>query len=128
MEPFTPRAGDQLGTEQGESSNSQQQETQQTTTISFEGQQNNEEREILPTSGLGSPVSAHNESEQDALDRELQELEAWREKTAKRQRVAHQRRDITQSRPECADSEVTNSKGASYVCKAHSFGIQLLDA
>ena len=91
MEPFTPRAGDQLGTEQGESSNSQQQETQQTTTISFEGQQNNEEREISPTSGSGSPVSAHNESEQDALDRELQELEAWREKTAKRQRVAQLR-------------------------------------
>ena len=40
----------------------------------------------------------------------------------------HQRRDITQSRPKCANSEVTNSKGASHVCKAHSFGIQLLDA
>jgi hypothetical protein len=88
VEPFTPRdtTGTQL--EQGEPSNAQPDNMD---SDPFNGDRDREERERTPQNRTESPSVAHNAPERDAVDIELEELEAWREKTAKLQRVAQLR-------------------------------------
>jgi hypothetical protein len=73
VEPFTPRdtTGTQL--EQGEPSNAQPDNID---SDPFNGDRDREERERTPQNRTESPSVAHNAPERDAVDIELEELEA----------------------------------------------------
>ena len=85
VEPITPMP------ERGEPSNTRRGDTRQPSPQISEISHDPRERERTPTNGQERPSEGHNSPVRDALDIELEELEAWREKTAKLQRVAQLR-------------------------------------
>ena len=91
VEPITPQGVEQPTHETGESSNTRRATVNSSGSESSGRSSDMEEDDERRASTQQLPRVAHNEPEQDPVDKELQELEAWREKTAKLQRITQLR-------------------------------------